>query len=246
MYWVMGGAILWGVGILLRRVLGLGGTTPRRSSACLNPEQESFCEAMANEIESQSLILSVSLNEALEELEAGNIENASELLDLAEAQWLRLGEILSAVLRNVTEYLPLAHIVIPVRAIVPGQFRSHVMVDYLRLHELVDQFLFRTKLRFHLQIRILRQAVEILTADFHRAQAKKNLGGRLFQNLRDRLDRDYHDFDLIAKKTILACGKFTGWLPQSAAASFFLALRPTLDHSVRSTVRAKSETVTVH
>src|SRR5215469_10578115 len=110
MYWVMGGAILWGVGILLRRVLGLGGTTPRRSSACLNPEQESFCEAMANEIESQSLILSVSLNEALEELEAGNIENASELLELAEAQWLRLGEILSAVLRNVTEYLPLAHI----------------------------------------------------------------------------------------------------------------------------------------
>jgi hypothetical protein len=246
MYWVMGGAILWGVGILLRRVLGLGGTTSRRSPSCLDPDQKSFCDAIANEIESQSLSLYVSLNEALEELEAGNVENACELLELAEAQWLRLGEILSAVLRNIAEYLPLAHVVIPVRGIVSGQFRSRVMIDHLRLHELVDQFLFRTKLRFHLQVRILRQAVDILTADFRRAQARKNLGGTFFQALRDRLDGDYQDFDLIAKKTILACGKFTSWLPQNAAASFFLALRPTLDRSVRSTIRAKSETVIVH
>ena len=46
------------------------------------------------------------------------------------------------------------------------------MIDYLRLPELADQFLSRTKLRFHLQVKVLRRAVDILTADFHRAEAK--------------------------------------------------------------------------
>lgn len=237
MYWVMGSAVLLAMGMFLRRVLGLGATI-RRRPICLEPEQKSFCEAVAEEVQCRSEILACLLNDVIGELKAGHCENAPELLDLFEAEWTSLAELLNAILQNVAEYLPLAHIVIPVRSMVPAHFRSDVMIDYLRLHELVDQFLFRTKLRFHLQVRVLRHAVDILTADFHRAEAKKHLSPAFSRALWSRMDRDYHDFDLIAKRTILAFGKFVSWLPQSAATGLVQSLRPMLDRGgVRSLVR---------
>ena len=237
MYWVMGGAVLLVMGMLLRRVLGLGAPI-RRRPVSLEPEQKSFCEAVADEVQCRSEILACLLNDVIGELKAGHCENAPELLDLFEAEWASLAELLNAILQNVAEYLPLAHIVIPVRSMVPAQFRSDVMIDYLRLPELVDQFLFRTKLRFNLQVKVLRNAVAILTADFHRAEAKKHLRPAFSRALWSRMDRDYHDFDLIAKRTILAFGKFVSWLPQSPAAALVLALRPMLDRgAVRPLVR---------
>jgi hypothetical protein len=236
MYWLIGGTVLLGMGMLLRRLLGLGATIPR-SPASLNLEHKSFCDEVAEEIKSRSEILASLLNDAIGELKAGHHENASDLLDLVEAEWTSLAGLLNAILQNVAEYLPVAHIAIPVRSMVPAHFRSDVMIDYLRLHELVDQFLFRTKLRFHLQVRVLRHAVDILTADFRRAEAKKHLSATYSRALWSRMDLDYHDFDLIAKRTILAFRKLVTWLPQSAAAEFVLALRPELDRSVRSLVR---------
>jgi hypothetical protein len=242
MHWIMGAAVLFGMGVLLRRLLGLGASSPRRLPMSLNHEQRSFCNAIAEEVESRSAILAVLLNEAIEELAAGNSDIAWELLDLAKAEWISLAEFLSEILRNVTDYLPLAHIAIPVRSMVAEHFRSDVMIDYLRVPELVDQFLSRTKLRFHVQIRVLRHAVEILTTDFRRAEPTRNLGTAYSRALWSRLDRDYHDFDLIAKRTVLASGRFVSWLPQSAAALFVLALRPALERGVRCAVRQKSRT----
>ena len=228
----MGGTILFGMGILLRRLLGLGRTNPRHELG-LDPEQRSLCEAVTEEVGSRSAILAVLLNESIEELAAGNAANAADLLDLAEGEWISLAHLLSSILRNVADYLPVAHIAIPVRSKVSEHFRSDVMIDYLRLHEWVDQFALPAKVRFRLQLKVLRHAVNILTADFRRAEARRHLGTPLSRALWNRLDRDYHDFDLIAKRTILAFGKFSSWLPQSAAAGFFLALRPTLDRGVR-------------
>ena len=241
MYWIMGGAILLGMGMLLRRLLGLGASSARRPPISLNREHRLFCEAIADEVGSRSAILAVLLNEAIEELAAGHSVNASDLLDLADSEWTSLAGLLTEILRNVTEYLPVAHIAIPVRSMAAEHFRSDVMIDYLRLHELLDQFLFRTKLRFHLQIRILRHAVNMLTADFLRSEPKRSLSASCSQALWNRLDRDYHDFDLIAKKVILASGKFVSWLPQSAAAEFVLTLRPVLERGARSAARQRSQ-----
>lgn len=236
MYWVIGGTILLGMGVLLRRLLGLG-TSIARLPSSVDLEHKSFCDAVSDEVKSRSEILAYLLNDAIGELKAGNCENASNVLDLVEAEWTSLAELLNAILQNVAEYLPVAHIVIPVRSMTPADFRSDVMIDYLRLHELVDQFLFRTKLRFHLQVRVLRHAVDILTADFRRAEAKKHLRPVFSRALWSRMDLDYHDFDLIAKRTILAFRKFVTWLPHSAAATLVLGLQPMLDRGVRSLIR---------
>jgi hypothetical protein len=243
MYWVMGGAILCGMGVLLRRLLGLGKTIPARTSVPMVYEHQLFCNAIAEEIESRSAILAVLLNDAIGELASGNSENAFDLFGLTENEWNRLADLLNTILRNVADYLPLARVGLPVRSMVPGHFRSEVMIEYLRLHELVDQFLFRTKLRFHLQIRVLRHSVEILTADFRRAEPKRHQSAAFSRAVWNRLDRDYHDFDLIAKKTILAFGKLISWLPDQAADGFVVALRPALDGGVRSMVREKTRSV---
>jgi hypothetical protein len=239
MYWVMGGAILLGMGVLLRRLLGLGTTIPTRATACVDREHQLFCNAIAEEVESRSAILAVLINDAIGELASGNSGNAFDLLDLAESEWTRLADLLNTILRQVADYLPLAHVGLPVRSMVPGHFRSEVMIDYLRLHELVDQFLFHTKLRFHLQIRVLRHAVEILTTDFRRVEPKRHQSAAFSRAVWSRMDRDYHDFDLIAKRTVLAFGKLIGWLPERVAAGVVLALRPTLDGGVRSSVRER-------
>ena len=235
MYWVMGSTILLGMGMLLRRALGLGSRV-RGRAPLLDARQKWFCESMAEEVQCRSEILASSLNDAIEELQAGHCENASDLLGLAEAEWAAVAEILSGILKGITDSLPLARIAIPVRSLAPDLFRSDVMRDYLRLHELVDQFLFRTKLRFHLQIKILRHAVDIVTVDFRSATPKSRLSPVFSLALWDRLDRDYHDFDLIAKKTILALVKFMSWLPASAASDLAAELKPLLDRGVRSVI----------
>lgn len=189
---------------------------------------------MAEEVQSRSEILAALLNDAIDELQAGHCGNAADLLELVEDEWNCLAEVLVEILRVVTDYLPLARIAIPVRSPVPAQCRSDVMIDYLRVHTLLDQFLSRTKLRFHLQIRILRHAVDILTADFRHADPKNHLNPTFSPALWDRLDRDYHDFDLVAKKTVLALAKFISWLPQDAASKLVQELRPLLDRGVRS------------
>ena len=229
MYWVMGGTVLFGMGVLMRRVLGLGSSVSCRPPTVLDPEQKSFCDEITEGVKSRSEILAYLLNEIIAELKAGNSNNASGLLDLFDAEWTLLADVLNSILKSVADHLPLARIAIPVRSLVPGHFRSDVMIDYLRLPELVDQFLFRTKLRFHLQVRTLRHAVDILTSDFRRAEPKKYLSPAYSRALWSRLDHDYHDFDLIAKRTILAFLKLMSCLPPGAAAGFVEELRSVLD-----------------
>ena len=233
MTWLLGGAILSGVGVLLRQVLG--GNTPS-SDVVVRLDRERRCvyEAVALELETQSAILAVSLDDAMAERDCGNLEIAWRLLALTVSEWHRLAEILNFLLRVLDNSLPLAQIAVPTRSMDAAYFKSEMMIDYVRLHELLDQFVFRSKLRFHLQVRVLRHAVETLTDDFRRAQpAAYSLLGRSTE-LWSRLDGDFHDFDLITKKTLLTLRTFLACLPTTALERFAAELRPILERGVRS------------
>jgi hypothetical protein len=115
-----------------------------------------------------------------------------------------------------------------------AHFRSASMIEYVRLHEWVDQFLFRNKLRFNLQVRILRRAVETLTDDFRRAQPRAYSAIEDPSAAWNRLDRDLHDLDLISKEIVLTLRSFLACLPDSAARQFGAELRPALQRGVRS------------
>jgi len=233
MPWVVGGMVFAVVFVSLRRILGLGECVPagRRS---LDATRERLCQEIAQELESRSAILAVSLNDAIDEMVSGNAENAWKLLHLTTAEWNRLAEILTLLLRVIGNYLPLARVATPVRSLVPRYFRSEIMIEYVRLHDWLDQFLFRARLRFSLQVRILRHGVESLTNDFRRAQPHASLAPNSSPSLCSRLDCDFHDFDLIMKGTLLAFRSFVAWLPENAVQDLTGELQPVLEHSVRS------------
>jgi hypothetical protein len=181
-------------------------------------------------------MLAISLNDAMEERDSGHFDNARNLLHLTASEWERLAEFLAFLLQVTGDYLPLARIAVPARTMDAAHFRSESMIAYVRLHEWVDQFLFRNKVRFNLQVRILRRAVETLTDDFRQAQPRAYSATENPSAAWNRLDRDLHDLDLISKEILLTLRSFLACLPDSAARQFGVELRPALERGVRSAV----------
>jgi len=179
-------------------------------------------------------MLAVSLNDAMEERDSGNLENAKNLLHLTASEWERLAGVLTFLLQVTSDYLPLARAAVPTRTMDAARFRSETMIEYVRLHEWVDQFLFRNKLRFNLQVRILRRAVETLTEDFRQAEPRAHSALEDPPTAWNRLDRDLHDLDLISKEIFLTLRSFLACLPDSAARKFGAELQPVLERGVRS------------
>lgn len=228
--------VLLVLGLVLRRLLGLTGGA-RDARTPLNGHRQRLCQAIVLELEAQSAILAISLNDAIEERESGNFDNASNLLHLTASEWERLAELLTFLLQVTGDYLPLARVAVPPRTMDATHFKSESMIEYVRLHEWVDQFLFRNKLRFNLQVRILRRAVETLTEDFRQAHPRAHCAHLTVGDPSlawNRLDRDLHDLDLISKEILLTLRSFLGCLPDSAARQFAAELRPVLERGVRS------------
>jgi hypothetical protein len=238
MAWLFGGIALLLVGIAMRRLLGLSGPSrPRRVR--LDAECEILCKTVMQELHAHSSILAVSLNDAIEERESGNSEIADHLLDLTLAEWKILADDLLSILDVISLTLPLACGTLHVRNIARSDFRSDAMTDYVRLHHWLDQFVVRTKLRYHLQIRVLRYAVETLTVDFREAQPSLQPAGGISGEEWKRLDLAYHDFDLVSKETVLALRNLVGCLPEDAIAEVAARLRPLLERGLRASSEAQ-------
>lgn len=235
MAWLLAFLVLLAIGVLLRRLLGLS-PAGRDARASLSGHRQRLCQAVVLELEAQSAILAISLNDAIEERELGNSDNARNLLFLTASEWERLAEVLIFILQVTGDYLPLARAAVPTRTMDATYFRSESMIEYVRLHEWVDQFLFRNKLRFNLQVRILRRAVETLTDDFRQAQPRAHSAIEDRSSAWTQLDRDLHDLDLISKEILLTLRSFLAYLPESAVRQFEAELRPVLERGVRSSV----------
>jgi hypothetical protein len=237
MKWVFGALILLVVGLLLRRILRLNGQSGHRWPGMLplSAERERVYQPVAQEVETQTAILGISLNDAFVERDAGHSDIAWRLVRLLAGEWDRLAEIITLLLKTVAKHMPRARVVVPVRSLAAHRFKSQLMIDYVRSHELLDQLVFRSKLRFQLQVQGLRRAAETLTAEFRRMY-------RYAERTQDRppefwgqLDLHFHDFDLVAKETLLAFRAFLFCLPPSALEDFSADLEVILRHGVRST-----------
>jgi len=85
---------------------------------------------------------------------------------------------------------------------------------------LLDQLVFRSKMRFQLQVRVLRRAAETLTGEFYRTYRSADRNGDRSPELWARLDLLYHDFDLLTKESLLAFRAFLACLPDTALSGF--------------------------
>jgi hypothetical protein len=236
MNWVYGGLILMGVGLALRRVLGLGKRhNPRLAGlAHLSPELHAIYHPVAQEVETHAAILSISLNDAFEERAALHYDIAWHLVRLSAGEWDRLAGTLMALLNILAKHTTNGHLAVPARRIVPDHFKSRVMTDYLNIHELLDKLVFHSHQRFQLQIRLLRRAIETLTKEFRCTCLYLERLQDRSQEVWIRLDLYFHDFDLIAKETLLAFRALLACLPAAALPDLTAELRAVLEPGVRT------------
>ena len=239
MSWVIGaGGVVFLVifGSVLRCLFFEGA---RGGASCgwvrLTAERESIYQPIALEIETQASILGVSLNDALEERDLGKQEIARRLVGLADCEWVRLAQFSSALLNALGKYMPTARVVIPVRNIAAHHFKSPAMVDYARMHEVLDQFVFRYRLRFQLHMRVLRRAMETLTTEFGQTYRSALRTGTSSDGVWHHLDLCFHDFDLITKEVLLAFRAFLTCLPDEELQALATDLNALVVRGVRTT-----------
>jgi hypothetical protein len=238
MRWVIGAAgFLFLFGSVLRRLLHFEGTSVRASRGWvyLNPEREAVYQSIALEIETQASILGVSLNDAVEERDLGKQEIAWRLVGLANCEWERLAQLANGLLNALSKYMPAARVVVPVRNITAHHFKSHAMVDYAKMHEVLDQLVFRYKLRFQLHVRVLRRAAEALTTEFGQTYRSVLRTGSSSDGVWKCVDLCFHDFDLITKEVLLAFRAFLACLPDEELQALATDLNALVVHGVRTT-----------
>ncbi len=236
MGWVLGALALLAVGVVLRSILRLAPSVTPRGTGLepLGEERESIYKPVAQEIETQVTILGISLNDAFDERASGNTEIAWRLVRLSASEWDRLAEILALLSGAMSEQASNARVPAQTRILISTRFKSRVMIDYVRTYELLGQLVFRSRIRFQLQLRMLRRTVEMLSMEFRRAYRYADRTEDRPPELWTRLDVYFHDLDLIAKETLLVFRALLESLPHSYLPGFASSLRSILQRGVRS------------
>jgi hypothetical protein len=238
MHWVVGILILVAVGFLLRRLLWTG-LPEQRLAAGLPPlgsERRAVYDGFAPEVEARIAMLGISLNDAFEERNAGRHDMAWRMVRLSVSEWDGMEKIVAGLLNTLTKHLANAQVVVTSRSIHADRFKSRTMVDYVRMHELVDQLVFSSRRRYQLQLRLLRRAAEIVTGEFHYTYRHAERAGDQSPEVWNQIDLSFHDFDLIAKEAVLAFRALLACLPPSVLSKLSLDLNVLL----RGTVRTRS------
>ncbi len=235
MQWVLGGLALLVVAVLLRRVLALDvRLTASPGFVPLSPEREALYQPVAQELEAHATILGVSLNDAFEERDAGRMEISWRLVSLAAGEWDRASQALADFLQAMASNLPRLEVAVPLRTVSSHRFKSQVMADFIRTHELLDQLIIHSKLRFQLHVRMLRRGNETLTSEFRRVYHYGERTGDRPPELWQKLDRYFHDFDLLGKESLLALRAFLACLPDPALRAFAEELQAVTLRGVRT------------
>ena len=147
MRWLIGGLILAAVGLLLRRILHMGATGKAQGGGLgsLRGDLARHLPTFAQEIETHTAILGITLNDAFGEREADRHEMAWHVVRLAVGEWERLTELVVGLQSLLSKFLPATNGIVPVRRVAAGHFKSRAVIDNVGLYEFLDQVLFSSK-----------------------------------------------------------------------------------------------------
>jgi hypothetical protein len=234
MIWLWEGGTLLVVALVLRRVLRMGryGVPVDALTRRRTPQVEPVYRPVASEIEAYSTILAVSLNDAFEESKAGRSEAAWCMVGMFASEWNRLTDLVQAMQQLALRYLPVVDLPVPVRNLDPNRFRSGTMIEFVRFHGFLDQFVFRPKLRFQLHLRLQRRAIAMLGEEFQRTRSKTDEDGERLGYALTLIDLYFHDLDLLAKEALLAFRAELSCLPGHALADIDAEIQDLLSHGV--------------
>lgn len=235
MAWALAIAALLVVGYVFRRILRLDESPrPVNGRSLLAPEAEQIYRPVSLELETQIILLGISLNEALGQRDAGDEENAWRLARLALCQWERLAERVAVVLNTVSDHLPQAHSLVAVRDLTAHHFKSQAMVDSMRAGAMLHEVLFPSKSRYQFQVRIIRRAVETLTLEFSSSLSAGEGAPGAAEQLWLTIDPSFHDFDLVIKESLLTFRAFLLAVPVWLLPEIALEVAGVFSNSVRS------------
>ena len=238
MIWFLETGILLVVAVVLRRVLHMGDKSVALIAAQRNREHNSspLYEPIASEIEAHITILGVLLNDAIEERNSGHPDIARRILSLFESEWSRLVGLAVNLQSLSLKYLPMVQSPISPRNLNARSFRSQPMNEFFRRHGVLDQFVFRSKLRFQLHLRLLRRATAVLSEDFEEANRSAERDSKLFAWTLTQLDLYFHDLDLLSKETLLGFNAALACLPDAALEEIAAEISELTRNSVRETI----------
>jgi hypothetical protein len=238
MQWLVSGLILASVGMLLRRVLHMGARGKARTGrlGSLREDLAAIYAPFAQEIEIHAAILGITLNDAFGEREGNRQEMAWHVLRLAIGEWERLAVLVAGLQNIISKFLPATNGIVPVRHVAVGHFKSRALRDNVGLYEFLDQILFSSKSRFALQLRLLSRSSATLNKEFKRACREGAITNDSSDELWTRLDYYFHDFDLIAKETLLAFRTLLFCQSPEGVRELALDLRSLLERGTRVSV----------
>ncbi len=236
MKWLLGGLVLFAVSIVMRRLLRIGARSPLASLrfAPLPPELHALYHPVAQEVETHVAILGIMLNDAFEEKEAQRHEHAWHMMRLSWYEWERLAELNAGLLNVLSRHILRATTIVLPPGILARWFMSRTMIDFVRMHELMDQLVFNSRLRVQLQVRLLRRATATLTGEFRRTFRNGERIQDPSLEVWTRFDHLFHDFDLMAKETLLVFRTLLPCLTPAALREIGRDLQSTLKRGVRS------------
>jgi len=236
MDWVLGGMFLVAVGAVLRLALRMGTSAPQRTTgtAPLRPELRAVYNAIGQEVETHSTILGIFLNDAFDERDAPRLDMAWRMVELSAGEWSRLAEIVKGLLNTLTKHLTHCPAIAPPPRLVTEHFKSRIMTDSLRVYELLDRLVLHSSQRFQLRVRLLRRAVESLSKEFRHTYRYMEKTQDHSPEIWARYDLYFHDFDLIAKETLLAFRTLLACMPSEALGDLTVDLHVLLQRGART------------
>jgi len=216
--------------------MGAPGKDQMGGFGILRRDLQAIFQPIAQEIETQTTILGVTLNEAFGEREAERHEMAWHVVRLAMGEWERLAELVAGLQGVLARSLPDTQGVVIVRRVAVGHFKSRSMIDNVALYEFLDQILFSSKRRFALKLRVLSRTSALLHREFRRScrEGERTLDSS--HELWTRLDYYFHDFDLIAKETLLAFRTLLACQSPEGAQELAVDLQVLMDRGSRVSV----------
>jgi len=236
MKWCIAAAVLLLLGAILRRLFFQDARAPEKTTGLLvlSPESQAVYQLVSQAVETEATILGVSLNDAFEERDLQRHDIAWRLVQLSGREWEKLEVTLRALYEIISARLPLAQGVVSLRSVTASHFCAPSMGELVRMHELLDQLVFSSRLRFQLQIRLLRRATEILSTEFRKTCRYAEHTNDRSPEVWNRLDLYFHDFDLISKKALVALRTLLLCLPPEGVSDLLASIRD--KEKVRATV----------
>jgi hypothetical protein len=243
MPWLLGGLVLVIVAALMWGILRMGAPERLHVSGLLPLRGDLYAvyRPLAQEIEAHATILGITLNDAFGEREADRQEMAWHIVRLAVGEWDRLTELVVGLQDLLGKFLSTTSGIVPVRRVTASRYKSRAVVESVGLFELLDQILFSSKRRFALQLRLLHRTSLLLRKEFRNIchEGERTLDSS--EELWNRIDLYFHDFDLIAKETLLAFRTVLTCQSRKGVEELALELRGLLERGVRVSVSSTDQ-----